>query len=247
MLPQAALLLGLQPRPHCVPGLAGRNIAHPHSCRIRCHRVHPRAWRLPRRHPPRYAAGLHPTTACLSNWNALLGSSCAAAECIPGYPDANLPTVLLYRDTKCVQTLVGLRHFGGRSTSPELVSGCVCVGKCRKGGVRSVVEEACCGWNVNAWSPGVVCSSKEEGLHLAGFPLRLLLDLLNKHPFAFRCSPSPGGHQLEPIRSGVRRRGGSRGTSARPDQPAAVRACGAAAGRRWRRRRRGSGQAAAGG
>lgn len=44
------------------------------------------------------------------------------AECIPGYPDANLPTVLLYRDAKCAQTLVGLRQFGGRGTSPEMVS-----------------------------------------------------------------------------------------------------------------------------
>ena len=45
------------------------------------------------------------------------------SECIPNYPDANLPTVLLYKDTKCVQTLVGLRQFGGRGTSPELVRG----------------------------------------------------------------------------------------------------------------------------
>ena len=29
--------------------------------------------------------------------------------------------VLLYRDTKCVQTMVGLRQFGGHSTSPEQV------------------------------------------------------------------------------------------------------------------------------
>ena len=45
-----------------------------------------------------------------------------SAECIPGYPDENLPTVLLYKDTKCVQSLVGLRQFGGRSTSPELLA-----------------------------------------------------------------------------------------------------------------------------
>ena len=43
------------------------------------------------------------------------------AECIPGYPDQNLPTVLLYKDTKCQQSMVGLRHFGGQATSPELV------------------------------------------------------------------------------------------------------------------------------
>lgn len=45
-----------------------------------------------------------------------------STECIPAYPDANLPTVLLYRDRKCLQTMVGLRQFGGRSTSPELVA-----------------------------------------------------------------------------------------------------------------------------
>ena len=45
-----------------------------------------------------------------------------SAECIPGYPDENLPTVLLYKDTKCVQSLVGLRQFGGRGTSPELLA-----------------------------------------------------------------------------------------------------------------------------
>lgn len=42
-------------------------------------------------------------------------------DCIPNYPDENLPTVLLYRDTKCLQTLVGLRQFGGRGTSPDQV------------------------------------------------------------------------------------------------------------------------------
>ncbi len=45
-----------------------------------------------------------------------------STDCIPGYPDANLPTLLLYRDTKCLKTLVGLRSFGGRATSPDLVA-----------------------------------------------------------------------------------------------------------------------------
>lgn len=44
-----------------------------------------------------------------------------STDCIPQYPDANLPTVLLYRDTKCQQTLVGLRQFGGQSTGPDQV------------------------------------------------------------------------------------------------------------------------------
>ena len=46
-----------------------------------------------------------------------------STDCIPGYPDENLPTMLLYRDTKCVATLVGLGEFGGRrGTSPDLVA-----------------------------------------------------------------------------------------------------------------------------
>lgn len=44
-----------------------------------------------------------------------------STDCIPNYPDENLPTVLLYKDTKCVQHMVGLRQFGGQSTSPEQV------------------------------------------------------------------------------------------------------------------------------
>ena len=44
-----------------------------------------------------------------------------STDCIPNYPDDNLPTVLLYKDTKCLQHVVGLRTFGGKSTSPEQV------------------------------------------------------------------------------------------------------------------------------
>jgi hypothetical protein len=44
-----------------------------------------------------------------------------STDCIPGYPDANLPTVLLYHNTKCLQTLVGLMPYGGRSLTPEQV------------------------------------------------------------------------------------------------------------------------------
>lgn len=45
-----------------------------------------------------------------------------STDCIPGYPDENLPTVLIYKDTKVIQNLVGLHHFGGRSTSPDKVA-----------------------------------------------------------------------------------------------------------------------------
>ena len=42
-----------------------------------------------------------------------------STECIPNYPDKNLPTVLIYKDTKCVQHLIGLAQFGGRRLTPE--------------------------------------------------------------------------------------------------------------------------------
>ena len=45
-----------------------------------------------------------------------------STDCIPGYPDENLPTVLLYRDTKCLQTVVGLAAWGGKSASPDRVA-----------------------------------------------------------------------------------------------------------------------------
>lgn len=62
----------------------------------------------------------------------------ALAECIPGYPDANLPTVLVYRDTKCLHTVTGLRHFGGRETSPELVSAMRRLGRLGALGMRQL-------------------------------------------------------------------------------------------------------------
>lgn len=58
-----------------------------------------------------------------------------STDCIPRYPDENVPTVLLYHEGKCKHTLVGLKEFGGRSTSPEMVAimlnrfGCVCGGE----------------------------------------------------------------------------------------------------------------------
>jgi len=36
-------------------------------------------------------------------------------ECIPGYPDANLPTLLMYRDDDLVRQCVGQAAFGGAS------------------------------------------------------------------------------------------------------------------------------------
>ena len=41
-----------------------------------------------------------------------------STDCIHGYPDRNLPTVLIYKDTECKHNLVGSLPFGGR-ISPE--------------------------------------------------------------------------------------------------------------------------------
>lgn len=41
-----------------------------------------------------------------------------STDCIHGYPDRNLPTVLIYKDTDCKHNLVGSLPFGGRIT-PE--------------------------------------------------------------------------------------------------------------------------------
>ncbi|DBA75401.1 hypothetical protein WJX77_002145 [Trebouxia sp. C0004] len=45
-----------------------------------------------------------------------------STECIPSYPDKNVPTVLIYKDTKCLQHLIGLGPFGGPRTTPEQVA-----------------------------------------------------------------------------------------------------------------------------
>ena len=40
-------------------------------------------------------------------------------DCIPGYPDANLPTLLHYRDDELLGQSVGAAAFGGKSFSIE--------------------------------------------------------------------------------------------------------------------------------
>lgn len=42
-----------------------------------------------------------------------------STDCIPNYPDSNLPTLLVYRDGQCARTIVGLRTLGGNRISPE--------------------------------------------------------------------------------------------------------------------------------
>ena len=42
-----------------------------------------------------------------------------STDCIPNYPDRNLPTTLIYKDTKCIQHLIGMGAFGGPKVNPE--------------------------------------------------------------------------------------------------------------------------------
>ncbi|MCO5592127.1 hypothetical protein L7F22_046122 [Adiantum nelumboides] len=49
-----------------------------------------------------------------------------STDCIPKYPDRNLPTVLIYNHTNVKATLVGLHHFGGRRCTPEDVAFTLC-------------------------------------------------------------------------------------------------------------------------
>eukprot|EP00898_Chlorokybus_atmophyticus_P000449 jgi/Chlat1/1404/Chrsp12S01976 len=45
-----------------------------------------------------------------------------STDCIPNYPDSNLPTLLVYFNGAVKATLVGLVRFGGRNASPEDVA-----------------------------------------------------------------------------------------------------------------------------
>lgn len=49
-----------------------------------------------------------------------------STDCIPKYPDRNLPTVLVYNQTNVKATLVGLHQFGGRRCTPEDVAFTLC-------------------------------------------------------------------------------------------------------------------------
>ena len=42
-----------------------------------------------------------------------------STECIPNYPDENLPTLLVYHDGQCKRTIVGTRSLGDSRISPE--------------------------------------------------------------------------------------------------------------------------------
>jgi hypothetical protein len=45
-----------------------------------------------------------------------------STSCIPNYPDANLPTLLVYHGGACKKQAVGLAPFGGPRATPEQVA-----------------------------------------------------------------------------------------------------------------------------
>lgn len=49
-----------------------------------------------------------------------------STDCIPNYPDRNLPTLLIYNNSNVKATYVGLHHFGGRHCTPEGVAFTLC-------------------------------------------------------------------------------------------------------------------------
>lgn len=49
-----------------------------------------------------------------------------STDCIPNYPDRNVPTILVYNNSAVKATYVGLHHFGGRKCTPESVALALC-------------------------------------------------------------------------------------------------------------------------
>ncbi|KAL5991103.1 hypothetical protein ACLOJK_012009 [Asimina triloba] len=49
-----------------------------------------------------------------------------STECIPNYPDRNLPTLLVYNNSNVKANYVGLHHFGSRKCTPEGVALTLC-------------------------------------------------------------------------------------------------------------------------
>ena len=55
-------------------------------------------------------------TVSKQSGSAAEGNGCralAGGACIPGYPDRNLPTLLVYRDRDVVLSFIGLQAYGG--------------------------------------------------------------------------------------------------------------------------------------
>ena len=101
-----------------------------------------------------------------------------STECIPNYPDQNLPTILLYRRTQLQQHLVGLGLYGGRNTTAEgkLLLHCLsashtqqltpacCVQACR---TPSTSSGTCACRRCDAQGPLWTLSAQSHGVQLA--------------------------------------------------------------------------------
>ncbi|KAL6746549.1 thioredoxin-like protein [Haematococcus lacustris] len=87
-----------------------------------------------------------------------------STECIPKYPDAHLPTLLVYHAGECVKHLVGLAMHGGNRATPEQVAlvlnqlGSVCSSSAD----GEEGEEEGCGTGVRIRGPG----DRAEDAHL---------------------------------------------------------------------------------
>eukprot|EP00744_Colponema_vietnamica_P006926 GILI01010008.1.p1 GENE.GILI01010008.1~~GILI01010008.1.p1 ORF type:complete len:262 (-),score=45.31 GILI01010008.1:48-800(-) len=44
-----------------------------------------------------------------------------STECIPNYPDSNLPTILIYQNGECVKQIIGAADFGGKQMKSDNV------------------------------------------------------------------------------------------------------------------------------
>ncbi|VAH57881.1 unnamed protein product [Triticum turgidum subsp. durum] len=49
-----------------------------------------------------------------------------STDCIPNYPDRNVPTILVYNNSAVKGTYVGLQKFGGKKCTPESVALALC-------------------------------------------------------------------------------------------------------------------------
>lgn len=80
-----------------------------------------------------------------------------STDCIPNYPDRNLPTTLIYKDTKCIQHLIGMGAFGGPKVNPERESaqGQICC--------AMLSARHCCTVPFNAWCPWLPVAQEHVG------------------------------------------------------------------------------------
>ena len=93
-----------------------------------------------------------------------------STECIPSYPDRNLPTVLLYHASQCVRTLAGLGAFGGLRVTPNSAGPLVTQGStggCALWCARLKLQR-CAGVAAALNAAGPVCAAPDDQPHGKG-------------------------------------------------------------------------------